>query len=136
MLLIRIMSDISSTSDNSRNVSQAAGQVGTAAGSFDVSVSGGNYNSSSGNAGHSSLGTTPFQSEIGSSTGNFVSVQGVVLVDSFTVKFRPVTLQTPKVLLPLAGFEHMLDMNLEWLSSSGIVELILLTCAHTNQIKR
>lgn len=63
-------------------------------------------------------------------------LQGVVLVDSFTQKFRPVTLQKPKVLLPLGGFRHMLDLNLEWLSSSGVAELILLSCAHTEMIRK
>ena len=78
------------------------------------------------NASHASLGS------LAQAPNRF---QGVVLVDSFTQKFRPVTLQMPKVLLPLGGFQHMLDLNLEWLSSAGVAELILLSCAHTDMIR-
>ena len=37
-------------------------------------------------------------------------------------RFRPITLERPKVLLPLAGFP-LIDYTLEWLASNGVAEV-------------
>lgn len=49
-------------------------------------------------------------------------LQAVVLADSFTQTFRPITLEKPKVLLPLANIP-MLDYTIEFLASSGVEEV-------------
>ncbi|CAH8357971.1 unnamed protein product [Eruca vesicaria subsp. sativa] len=60
-------------------------------------------------------------------------LQAILLADSFTTKFRPVTLERPKVLLPLANVP-MIDYTLAWLESAGIEEVFVFCCAHSTQI--
>ncbi|KAK9914949.1 hypothetical protein WJX75_002748 [Coccomyxa subellipsoidea] len=58
----------------------------------------------------------------------------VLLADSFNQRFRPITLERPKVLLPLAGVP-LLDYTLEWLASNGVAEVYVFCCAHAEQVK-
>ncbi|KAI8107409.1 hypothetical protein M9435_002440 [Picochlorum sp. BPE23] len=58
----------------------------------------------------------------------------VVLADSFTKHFQPVTIETAKVLLPLAN-TPMIDYTLEWLVMNGMEEIYILCCAHAHQIE-
>ena len=58
----------------------------------------------------------------------------VVLADSFTQRFRPVTVERPKVLLPLAS-APLLDYTLEWLAMNGVEEIYVFCCAHAEQIQ-
>ena len=69
-------------------------------------------------------------------------LQAVLLADSFTQTFRPITYEVPKVLLPLVN-APMLEYTLELLANSGVVEVpcpstlrwrLALThnCAHPN----
>src|SRR5688572_4323414 len=51
-----------------------------------------------------------------------IPLQAVVLADSFKRTFRPVTLECPKVLLPLVNVP-MLEYTLEFLAKSGIEEI-------------
>ncbi|KFK36401.1 hypothetical protein AALP_AA4G119500 [Arabis alpina] len=60
-------------------------------------------------------------------------LQAILLADSFTTKFRPVTLERPKVLLPLVNVP-MIDYTLAWLESAGIEEVFVFCCAHSLQV--
>lgn len=61
-------------------------------------------------------------------------LQAVLLADSFTQTFRPITYEVPKVLLPLVN-APMLEYTLELLANSGVVEVTcfrLLLSLHTS----
>ncbi|EFJ09409.1 hypothetical protein SELMODRAFT_129936 [Selaginella moellendorffii] len=60
-------------------------------------------------------------------------LQAILLADSFTQRFRPITMERPKVLLPLVGVP-MIDYTLEWLASAGIEEVFVFCCAHAKQV--
>lgn len=62
-----------------------------------------------------------------------VPLQAVLLADSFAQKFRPITLERPKVLLPLINIP-MIDYTLEWLASAGVKEVFVFCCAHAKQV--
>lgn len=59
--------------------------------------------------------------------------QGVVLADSFLdpPRFRPLTLEVPKVLMPLANVP-MLEYALELLARNGITDIIIFATAHAD----
>lgn len=59
--------------------------------------------------------------------------QAVVLADSFTLTFRPFTLEKPKVLLPLCGVP-MIEYTMEWLEAQGVKEAFVFCCAHYDQV--
>ncbi|KAF7091958.1 hypothetical protein CFC21_094492 [Triticum aestivum] len=61
-------------------------------------------------------------------------LQAVLLADSFTLKFRPITLERPKVLLPLVNVP-MIDYTLSWLETSGVEEVFVFCSAHAQQVK-
>ncbi|XP_048536754.1 translation initiation factor eIF-2B subunit epsilon-like [Triticum urartu] len=61
-------------------------------------------------------------------------LQAVLLADSFTLKFRPITLERPKVLLPLVNVP-MIDYTLSWLETSGVEEVFVFCSAHAEQVK-
>ena len=46
----------------------------------------------------------------------------VLLADSFTQRFRPITVERPKVLLPLVN-APMLEYTLEWLAMNKVEEV-------------
>ncbi|KAL6209398.1 hypothetical protein ACLB2K_020340 [Fragaria x ananassa] len=62
-----------------------------------------------------------------------VPLQAILLADSFTTKFRPITLERPKVLLPLVN-APMIRYTLAWLESAGVEEVFVFCCAHSKQI--
>ncbi|XP_065626442.1 uncharacterized protein LOC112039284 isoform X2 [Quercus suber] len=62
-----------------------------------------------------------------------VPLQAILLADSFTTKFRPITLDRPKVLLPLVNVP-MINYTLAWLESAGVEEVIVFCCAHSKQV--
>nr|ADN33899.1 eIF4-gamma/eIF5/eIF2-epsilon domain-containing protein [Cucumis melo subsp. melo] len=62
-----------------------------------------------------------------------VSLQAVLLADSFTTKFRPITLERPKVLLPLVNVP-MINYTLSWLESAGVEEVFVFCCANSKQV--
>ncbi|GLJ49661.1 hypothetical protein SUGI_1053580 [Cryptomeria japonica] len=62
-----------------------------------------------------------------------VPLQAVLLADSFAQKFRPITMERPKVLLPLVNVP-MIDYTLEWLASAGVEEVFVFCCAHAKQV--
>ncbi|XP_020570964.1 probable translation initiation factor eIF-2B subunit epsilon [Phalaenopsis equestris] len=61
-------------------------------------------------------------------------LQAVLLADSFAQKFRPITLERPKVLLPLVNIP-MIEYTLAWLESVGVEEVFVFCCAHSQQVK-
>lgn len=48
-------------------------------------------------------------------------------------RFRPITLERPKVLLPLVNVP-MIEYTLEFLASNGVEEVFIFCCAHADQI--
>ncbi|KAL6773796.1 hypothetical protein ACKKBG_A22530 [Auxenochlorella protothecoides x Auxenochlorella symbiontica] len=62
------------------------------------------------------------------------ALSAIVLADSFTQKLRPVTLQRPKVLLPLVN-TPMLDYTLEWLAINDVEEVHIFVCAHADAVQ-
>ncbi|KZV47254.1 translation initiation factor eIF-2B subunit epsilon [Dorcoceras hygrometricum] len=62
-----------------------------------------------------------------------VPLQAILLADSFATLFRPITLERPKVLLPLVN-SPMIDYTLAWLESAGVEEVFVFCCAHSKQV--
>ncbi|XP_027348978.1 translation initiation factor eIF-2B subunit epsilon isoform X1 [Abrus precatorius] len=62
-----------------------------------------------------------------------VPLQAILLADSFTTKFRPITLERPKVLLPLVNVP-MINYTLTWLESAGVEEVFVFCCSHSKQV--
>ncbi|KAL6498836.1 hypothetical protein OROGR_028383 [Orobanche gracilis] len=60
-------------------------------------------------------------------------LQAILLADSFATLFRPITLERPKVLLPLVN-APMIDYTLSWLESAGVEEVFVFCCAHSKQV--
>jgi translation initiation factor eIF-2B subunit epsilon len=60
-------------------------------------------------------------------------LQAVVLADSFTRTFRPMSLEKPKVLLPLAN-SPMIEYTLEMLANAKVKEIIVVCCWHAPQV--
>ncbi|EQC42712.1 hypothetical protein SDRG_00439 [Saprolegnia diclina VS20] len=61
-------------------------------------------------------------------------LQAVIFADSWTKTFRPISLETPKVLLPLANVP-MLEYTLEFLASNGVEEVLIFCTAHAAAIE-
>lgn len=54
-------------------------------------------------------------------------LQAILLADSFSKSFRPITLESPKVLLPLMNVP-MLEYTIEFLAQNGVEEVKLFCC--------
>ena len=52
-------------------------------------------------------------------------LQAILLADSFTKTFRPISLEKPKVLQPLVNIP-MLHYTIEFLASAGVKRLVVL----------
>ncbi|KAL3149193.1 hypothetical protein ABBQ32_002021 [Trebouxia sp. C0010 RCD-2024] len=65
--------------------------------------------------------------------GNTV-LSAILLADSFAQEFTPVTLERPKMLLPLVNLP-MMDYTLEWLATAGVTEVLVVCCAHAEQVE-
>jgi translation initiation factor eIF-2B subunit epsilon len=61
-------------------------------------------------------------------------VAAVVVCDSFNQRFRPLTLDKPRCLLPLVNIP-LLEYTLECLAVSNIKDIYIICCAHSEQIK-
>eukprot|EP00808_Paulinella_micropora_P021099 g72567.t1 len=61
-------------------------------------------------------------------------LQGVILADSYQTRFRPISLEKPKVLMPLVNIP-MLEYTLEFLAAGGANEILVLCSAHCEQIE-
>ena len=77
-------------------------------------------------------------SSAAASTADFLkqddTLQAVLLADSFTQTLRPITLQQPKVLLPLLN-TTLLDYALEFLVGGGVQELFVFCSAHADKVR-
>jgi len=62
-------------------------------------------------------------------------LQAILLADSFTKLFRPVTLEVPKVLLPIVNVP-MIEYTLEWLASNDVEEVTGEIPAHITHNRR
>jgi translation initiation factor eIF-2B subunit epsilon len=51
-------------------------------------------------------------------------LQAILLADSFSKSFRPVTWEKPKVLLPLVNVP-MIEYTIEFLAQNGVEEVII-----------
>jgi translation initiation factor eIF-2B subunit epsilon len=49
-------------------------------------------------------------------------LQAVLLADSFTQRFRPISVERPKMLLPLVNVP-MIEYTLEWLATNKVQEV-------------
>ncbi|KMZ67148.1 Translation initiation factor eIF-2B subunit epsilon [Zostera marina] len=63
-----------------------------------------------------------------------MKLQAVLLADSFTMKFHPITLERPKVLLPLVNVP-MIEYSLAWLESVEVEEVFVFCCSHSQKVK-
>ncbi|GMF15313.1 unnamed protein product [Phytophthora lilii] len=62
-------------------------------------------------------------------------LQAVLFADSFAETFRPITVELPKVLLPLANVP-MLEYSLEFLAAAGVQEVLLFCTGHADAVER
>ncbi|KAI8801232.1 nucleotide-diphospho-sugar transferase [Cladochytrium replicatum] len=60
-------------------------------------------------------------------------LQAVVVADSFNHRYRPLTLDKPRCLLPLANIP-LIEYTLEFLAASDVDEIYIIVCAHAEQI--
>ncbi|KAI9291603.1 nucleotide-diphospho-sugar transferase [Neoconidiobolus thromboides FSU 785] len=61
-------------------------------------------------------------------------LQAVVLADSFDSRFKPLTFDTPRCLLPLCNIP-LIEYTLEMLVLSNVKDIYILCCAHSDKIK-
>eukprot|EP00939_MAST-03C_sp_MAST-3C-sp1_P004833 g4833.t1 len=60
-------------------------------------------------------------------------LQAVLLADSFTNTFKPITLEKPKVLVPIINVP-MIEYTLEWLASNGVDEILVVCVNLASQV--
>ena len=60
-------------------------------------------------------------------------LQAVIIADSFNSKFKPLTLETPRCLIPLCN-TPILDYTLSMLAGSGVQEIFIVTCSQCERI--
>ena len=60
-------------------------------------------------------------------------LQAVLLADSFTSTFRPVSFECPKVLFPLAN-APMLAYSLDFLASNNVKEVFVCCISHADRV--
>lgn len=61
-------------------------------------------------------------------------LQAVLLADSFSRNFRPITLECPKVLLPLVNIP-MIEYTIEFLAQNGVEEIFIFCAWHAEKIE-
>ena len=61
-------------------------------------------------------------------------LSAVLLADSFTEDFRPISYEMPRVLMPIAGVT-MLDYTMEFLASNGVEQIFIVANAHSKAIQ-
>lgn len=61
--------------------------------------------------------------------------QAIVLTDSFEPRFMPLTAKKPRCLLPLANVP-LIEYTLEFLSRTGVNEVLLMCSSHADQIQK
>lgn len=63
-----------------------------------------------------------------------VKLQAILLADSFSKSFRPLTHTMPKVLLPIVNVP-MIDYTIEFLASNGVEELFVFCVWHASMLQ-
>ncbi|CAI4219589.1 unnamed protein product [Parascedosporium putredinis] len=61
-------------------------------------------------------------------------LQAVILTDSFQDRFKPLSIETPRCLLPLANVP-LIEYTLEFLSMNGVQEVYLYCGPHTEEVE-
>jgi len=61
-------------------------------------------------------------------------LQAVILADSFNKRFKPLTTDRPKCLLPICN-APLLDWTLEGLALAGVQEIFVICRSHAEQVK-
>ncbi|KAH9043184.1 nucleotide-diphospho-sugar transferase [Lactarius pseudohatsudake] len=61
-------------------------------------------------------------------------LQAVILADSFNKRFKPLTVDRPKCLLPICN-TPLLDWTLEGLALAGVQEIFVICRSHSEQVK-
>eukprot|EP01064_Diplonema_japonicum_P031838 TRINITY_DN5826_c1_g1_i1.p1 TRINITY_DN5826_c1_g1~~TRINITY_DN5826_c1_g1_i1.p1 ORF type:complete len:753 (+),score=208.41 TRINITY_DN5826_c1_g1_i1:37-2295(+) len=64
-----------------------------------------------------------------------MDLNAVIMADSFTEDFKPVTLEGPRTMMPVAGIV-LLDYTIEFLISNGIEQIYVMSCAHSDIISK
>jgi hypothetical protein len=60
-------------------------------------------------------------------------LQAVIIADSFKKRFRPLSYEKPKALMPMVGIP-LLDYAMELLMSSDVKEIFVFCCSHADSI--
>jgi translation initiation factor eIF-2B subunit epsilon len=60
-------------------------------------------------------------------------LKALVIADSFTNEFKPITITQPKITLPLVNVP-IIEYILEFLATSGVEEIYVLVCSNFNAI--
>ncbi|KAK9320508.1 nucleotide-diphospho-sugar transferase [Lipomyces orientalis] len=76
----------------------------------------------------------PQQNTVHEVTDQDERLQAIVLSDSYQTRFQPLTLETPRCLLPLCN-TPLLEYTFEFLALAGVSEVIVVCCAHADQIQ-
>ncbi|CAG9838374.1 unnamed protein product [Diabrotica balteata] len=63
------------------------------------------------------------------------TVQAIIVADTFTDEFIPISNSIPHALLPVLN-KPLIDYTLEFLSLGGIEEVFLFCCSHADEIKK
>lgn len=61
-------------------------------------------------------------------------LQAVIISDSYNSRFKPLTQDIPRCLLPLAN-TPLIEYTLEFLASSGVKQVFIFVCVHADKIK-
>lgn len=61
-------------------------------------------------------------------------LQAVIISDSYNSRFKPLTENIPRCLLPLAN-TPLIEYTLEFLASSGVKQVFIFVCVHADQIR-
>ncbi|EEB07383.1 translation initiation factor eIF2B epsilon subunit [Schizosaccharomyces japonicus yFS275] len=62
------------------------------------------------------------------------ALQAIVLSDSYNYRFRPLTLDKPRCLLPLMN-TPLIEYTFEFLALAGVQEVYVFCCAHADQVR-
>ena len=59
-------------------------------------------------------------------------LQAIIIADSFNERFKPITLQTPRALIPVANCPTI-EYTLEFLAGIGVQEILIFCRAHADR---
>ncbi|KAK9479503.1 nucleotide-diphospho-sugar transferase [Lipomyces japonicus] len=79
-------------------------------------------------------GKQPTKPVVNDETEQEEKLQAIVLADSYQNRFRPLTLETPRCLLPLAS-TPLIEYTFEFLALAGVSEVIVVCRAQADQVQ-